>query len=60
MAHRSKSELLTTREAAEYTKISEYTLRERFKEGAIKARRAGNQWRTTEQWCDDYLLAGAA
>lgn len=57
MTHRSKSELLTTREAAEYTKISEYTLRERFKQGAIKTKRAGNHWRTTEQWLDEYLEA---
>jgi excisionase family DNA binding protein len=53
----TKTRLLTTKQASEYTQISEYTLRERFKQGAIKTKRAGNHWRTTEQWLDEYLEA---
>lgn len=56
----TKTRLLTTKQASEYTQISEYTLRERFKQGAIKTKRAGNHWRTTEQWLDEYLEQGAA
>lgn len=53
----TKTRLLTTKQASEYTQISEYTLREYFKRGEIKTVRAGNHWRTTEQWLDEYLEA---
>lgn len=56
----TKTRLLTTKQASEYTQISEYTLREYFKRGEIKTVRAGSQWRTTQEWLDDYLEQGAA
>ena len=60
MPQHTKQRLLTTRQASEYTQISEYTLREYFKRGEIKTVRAGSQWRTTQEWLDDYLGQGVA
>ena len=49
------SELITLKEAAEYSGLSSDYLRDIARSGRLKAVKVGMQWLTTRQAVDDYL-----
>lgn len=51
---------LTIEEAAEYTRFHPDTLRDLCRRGDLQAVKVGGSWRTTKQWCNEYLMGGAA
>lgn len=51
---------LTTAEAAETIRCSEDMVRELMRRGDLKAVKPAGRWRTTQQWCDEYVMQGAA
>jgi len=53
---------LLTREAADYMRMDPDTVRNLMRRGDLKAIKqdGGKTWRTRTEWCDAYLMEGAA
>jgi excisionase family DNA binding protein len=51
------SELITLKEAAEYTGFSYHYLRNLANKGRLKARKMGVQWFTTREAVDEYIAS---
>lgn len=51
---------LLVHEAAEYLAMHPATVREKMRRRELRAVKAGKVWRTTQIWCDEYLMRGAA
>lgn len=53
---------LLTREAADYMRMDPDTVRNLMRRGDLKAIKqdGGKTWRTRQDWCDAYLMEGAA
>ncbi|MBU0491028.1 MAG: helix-turn-helix domain-containing protein [Chloroflexi bacterium] len=51
----SLSELLTLKEAAEYSGLSDYYLRDIAQSGRLRAYKIGHFWVTTRQAIDEYI-----
>lgn len=50
--------LLTIKEAAEYLRISEVTLKRHLYSGKLKGLKAGRQWRIRKSDIEEYLRRG--
>ncbi|PKF67795.1 helix-turn-helix domain-containing protein [Corynebacterium mastitidis] len=51
---------LNTEEAAEAIRCSKDKTRELMRRGDLKAVKPAGRWRTTREWCDEYVVNGAA
>lgn len=53
---------LLVKEAAEYMRMNEDTVRRLMRRGELQAvkNEGSKTWRTRTEWCDDYLMEGAA
>ena len=52
------AQILTTKELAEYLKLTEVTIYKYVKEGKIPARRIGSRWRFDKDQIDELLRKG--
>lgn len=53
------SDLITTKEAAAKIAVSEQMVRTLLRSGALQGRQVGQQWLTSDEFVDEYLLRGA-
>jgi len=47
---------LTSDQAARYIGCHPETMRKKLRAGDIESRKLGNHYRTTREWCDEYMM----
>lgn len=55
LSARSKGEVLTTREVAELLQLSEPSVKRRFEDGTIPAKKIGTKWRCLRSSVDKFF-----